>query len=1467
MYSASSLFESPARSRSASATSTSTQLAVPSTEWKVSGHIIDEKCVPTERVDMTLHSVALTLSAERTVRCIPLSSIAGVLRVVSQPCVVAFIVPQELDVAVLLPDVSFVDKTIAALNDAAVSRSASVGSSQQRGGGAAGLIQYEESELQGHVRLTEFDRKNSVVLSLPRSRLDFLRLASNKSVVQKLTSHGDRSIQFSDRVHQISEPTRDGVAEATAVDPETSAPCAPNRVLILSEQALYLTDKNGRILHRLVVESLAGLTVYTDEPQVMSFRDGAVDNLPACHIKAKYLKDLLLRLSGLSPKLSVTKTTMHHQQQQPVAAPQKECIDVHDESLQIEEDDDDVIEGESSSRGVTQILQCSRSRSNSSASTLRETSPVYNAQMASSFFQQQLPRHHPALPLRDQNDGTSRATSTSNGMSADRAGSEDGCNLHAVNTSAAATPAPPPPRNAPEPSVRPVPPTSSSSISRAASSASSSVSKYCAMEEEMLRLIEQKDEVSRDVRAREKELQTMQQERDDLVVELTELKSHKDAETCNLLHTRDLETKVAELQALVDVRDAELVEARRGTEKEDMQQETPTKGLKSGAPRTPRAASKAAAIRSRTPGKYVAPTTPKATRKSESPSRAVEAEGATKQLLIDRHRAYIRALERRVAVLEAKDVEHRVEHLERLLYEDENDDDDDEVLLKSRLEYENSELQREVDVLRDDNHELQNAMRALKASFEPVMQSLTLRTKETLLELHSDMNSCKQKLQDSQRAAALARNQMENLKENAVAEVDDFESRVQREVIFRHKDAEARVKLLEKELKQRDQQLDTITAEIAGTESTSTLEALRTKQSRSLQDLALERSRMEQELRSLARQCDDLRRILHGPVVRDEDVRVSALDVVTSGSTPLPSQCVLLIECLEAKVMERDEKIRAQKSAGDPEQLLHDLEQCNVELKARTDALASIKSIGNIDLAAQRIIQLESYALESDKLRHQLHQATEGGAQTKEKLRKLETEHAEAVRRLGTRASESEEQHVALQEEVAKLRSELTEAKQREGRLKKRSAELSTQVSALRTSNEDLKGSAEEVKTLRQTLAARTKEHTESVKEAKVLRRRAEDLERQLIDVASTPTQHRPARTGFGCSPKSPDDDDGQTRALSSMQREVSEKSAEISRLRSRVSHLEAILADVQESHPDLQLEVDVALDSSLVHEKDQRICQLEEIVEQQRRKMFDLKSESERHRSTLEGKLRDAMDQLRGAREEQHSASVSSRRVLDMEDAIATLRQEVQHLRSSKSNSKQQHHNNNNMHGISSTPQSSAASTATTTRDTTQLGVWMEDPNMTALSAMNDTWAMDPDDHNENNHLARAYSASVDPYLHLQQEMASAAERRRANEAMLLRQSELALRNAHDPPATAADAWDVGAAPTMCRNKIHAAAAPTGSGSAGTRRSTTPTHPTRTTRTRSVPKTYSQRLERHIEEAKVRGIVMETRSKTPLRE
>eukprot|EP00759_Apiculatamorpha_spiralis_P022881 PhF_6_TR26723/c1_g1_i1/m.39130 len=1187
-------------------------------EWNSTAKLVDIAMNTLETATIQLHHVALTIASERSVRCVPITAIEGILRVSTSPQVIAIIVPEEYDVAFMLPKVSDVDVFVSHMTSL-------VGS---KGKPNAHLVVYEEGELVGHVRLSSETKGTPVTLSLPHSRLDFLRLASNRSVVQKLTGYGDHSVQFSDRVHQLDSPH----------DPAPSHDTPPNRVLILSERAMYLTDKNGKILQRLSFNSIKKGVLYTNEPGMVTFQLAE----RGVYLRTKYAKDLVFRLTALLPSLTISKISSLEN-------------DSFLDEMNSSNDDD----GYGGNNTTTNSI------------TVEEENAHQTYQQEQPIVQTLRPSPPPVPPMIIP---TQQPQVTFN-------------------------PSPPTITNPP-----PIPTTATTTSTSQARVVS--MDRYTSLEDQLLRVIESKDGLAREVLAKGEEITTLQRQKDDLLIQLTSLQTMQKAETVSTMSNRDLQSRVQELSALVSLRETEIEDMKKhhavlqshiahDTSKEHIsggkENNTCTTPKQSRTPRgTTRGPQLSSPANSKTPGKNKQPPKPiRAPSRSPSPTHkgslgfivpSNHEDYAHSQSTVDKLRVYVLALEKRLKLMTSKDLENRVQLLEDMIDHMESSKGGDEQqhvsnVALAKSEYKKAELQRELQSVREENQELRNAVKSMKSSFEPIVQALTQRTKDTLFELNSEISTLKIQLAESQRTTSITKELYDKLKTQCRSEAEQVERLITRESSKRTHDAEQRIRSLEDELRRRDAQLDEINMAVLS--GNGHLDALRLHQARSLQEVSQQRAQLEQEVRSLARQCDDLRKILHGTHLKDIS-RPSTLDIV--GGSPMPSQYALVLDAMEHKIREQEETLKELTSAGNPLDLRKQLEICQSTCATQARVIQSMDSISSIDLATNRILQMEQYIAEGDSARLIAKRAQEELNEFRERVRRLEATQEQALQTVTMRISNTEKESTSLREELDKAKTELEESKQKEGRYKKRNAELTSHITSMKSNIENLKAAVEDGKNHQQLLATRTKDLTEAMKELKQLRHKNEDLTRQLADYHNKENALNSSNISMqsisqqyqhmGSSPQSPPEDN--PRNAMSLQKELSEKQNEIIRLKGRISQLESALSQIHNQHPDLKLEVAVALDNGFVSEKDKRICELEEALETAYRKNADVKLESEKCRGALEYKLRGAMEQLRTVRDIERKEEEYKQTLQEMSQAITTLQTEVKELREKNSHAPQ---------------------------------------------------------------------------------------------------------------------------------------------------------------------------------------------------
>ena len=96
---------------------------------------------------------------------------------------------------------------------------------------------------------TKFDEA-PIFVPLPSTGSDRLRLASNPSVKNKLIQHGDTAILFTDRVYPEDQENT-------------------QKVIIVSDTALYVTDKVGKVEFRSPLSEILSISLFSDDPTLL----------------------------------------------------------------------------------------------------------------------------------------------------------------------------------------------------------------------------------------------------------------------------------------------------------------------------------------------------------------------------------------------------------------------------------------------------------------------------------------------------------------------------------------------------------------------------------------------------------------------------------------------------------------------------------------------------------------------------------------------------------------------------------------------------------------------------------------------------------------------------------------------------------------------------------------------------------------------------------------------------------------------------------------------------------------------------------------------------------------------------------------------------------------------------------------------------------------------------------------------
>eukprot|EP00756_Hemistasia_phaeocysticola_P016222 Hpha_TRINITY_DN15463_c1_g3::TRINITY_DN15463_c1_g3_i1::g.175392::m.175392 len=206
-----------------------------------------------------------------------LSEVDGLLEAVSRPEDLVVVVPCEKDVVLTMDSGLGGSRELLAAH--IVTAHAELG--------AALLLLYEvEGAAEKYVR--RFPSDPPVIIPLPRTALDFLNLSQNASVKTKLRQHGDRSVQFTDRVFEAKrfEP------------PATKA----TKVVIVSDHAVYLTDRQGKVELRTPIQNITSASGFEQDPALFVYVDDRGNEIA---IRSKYTRELICHLRSLRVDLPV----------------------------------------------------------------------------------------------------------------------------------------------------------------------------------------------------------------------------------------------------------------------------------------------------------------------------------------------------------------------------------------------------------------------------------------------------------------------------------------------------------------------------------------------------------------------------------------------------------------------------------------------------------------------------------------------------------------------------------------------------------------------------------------------------------------------------------------------------------------------------------------------------------------------------------------------------------------------------------------------------------------------------------------------------------------------------------------------------------------------------------------------------------------------------------------------------------
>ena len=154
--------------------------------------------------------------------------------------------------------------------------------------------------------------ESSAGFLFPHTRLDFLKLHANKSVMAKLTAYGDKSIDFSDDNVKVycsscTSSPRESIdpvfvqlksGRSNVELPDQSLEC--NFVVILTEKALYVTQKTGKVVERVVICDAGGVWILATNEQTSIALESKEQRVI---IQSKYAKDIFRRIAANVPSI------------------------------------------------------------------------------------------------------------------------------------------------------------------------------------------------------------------------------------------------------------------------------------------------------------------------------------------------------------------------------------------------------------------------------------------------------------------------------------------------------------------------------------------------------------------------------------------------------------------------------------------------------------------------------------------------------------------------------------------------------------------------------------------------------------------------------------------------------------------------------------------------------------------------------------------------------------------------------------------------------------------------------------------------------------------------------------------------------------------------------------------------------------------------------------------------------------
>lgn len=242
---------------------------------------------PGERCELTLsHSKLLALlEGPLTLQCFPIDDIEAALtaNVDGQPlCALCVIrtVEGSADVVMMMNDISESRAIVDALHSMRQER-------QARGVPMTKFVDFQHDGNHSLQALLEPDgvsvvkwRKGSTapMPSFPHSRLDFLRLHMNKSVMQKISSFGDRSIDLSCDQVKVAGTLLDDCNDAIPTTSSDADDCFRRRaaeglVLLLTDKNVYFTRSSGVLVLRIDLRDVLSVRVIGHHDALITVKD------------------------------------------------------------------------------------------------------------------------------------------------------------------------------------------------------------------------------------------------------------------------------------------------------------------------------------------------------------------------------------------------------------------------------------------------------------------------------------------------------------------------------------------------------------------------------------------------------------------------------------------------------------------------------------------------------------------------------------------------------------------------------------------------------------------------------------------------------------------------------------------------------------------------------------------------------------------------------------------------------------------------------------------------------------------------------------------------------------------------------------------------------------------------------------------------------------------------------------------